>query len=737
MKRLLKKTLLSYIFTYALTFLVVIGLLIPIYSMAYSSSRRVIEQNLTSSLSASTERLASAVHAADLYAYSLMNQSEMVDMAYRADIKNSHIIAAQMLKKQLISQPNIESNLISDVVIIFRNSDYVVSKGLIQSRDKYWGNLISIRGMTQAQFESSLLDSRIQFFPLSTVSTIYMQQSMPAVCLNYFSRTRLKPYYAICVVVPEKSIRDMVYDETVDEHGWMRITDSKGNVLYESRADNIGECVEWSFTGDAVAINMQVGVDESVFAQSVQGVLNTIFIYGALALIVFIAMSAIMTVRIYRPIREYAEFMDNDWLDSDENARTLREALGESMRRFTLSSEALTQNLNQLRGQYRDSVLLRLCDGADDVPMEQLEHCFGESPIFHGTYVAIRLYTGENGGTAALDDMRRAYERAVEELRRRFDAYCITRPRYLMIVGVDYDAMDSFDEQLEDICCEIAKGQERRDTVLRLARSMPHVGLDELKTACDEVNRMILNIQPYVQEGHYLLRYEAHSELSGAATLSTFYPNTLYSVLLSGDETAIMDQMRNLRRQFTELYLKQYNRASAFYYNIVSAFELVMARLDMHMNIAEYDPAQSVYATCDYLDGIAIKIGGMARAHARKVDGADAIIDFIGEHYCDSDMCLSLLSQKFKLSEAYISRMIKIRTGSTYTEYLELMRMRRAAELLKSTDKNVNDIALSLGYETPNTFYKAFKRVYHVAPGAYRSGQYNENDDESALKQVD
>ena len=42
MKKLLKKTLWGYILTYAITFFIVIGLLIPIYSMAYNSSRRVI-----------------------------------------------------------------------------------------------------------------------------------------------------------------------------------------------------------------------------------------------------------------------------------------------------------------------------------------------------------------------------------------------------------------------------------------------------------------------------------------------------------------------------------------------------------------------------------------------------------------------------------------------------------------------------------------------------------------------
>ena len=231
MKRLLKKTLWGYILTYALTFLIVIGLLIPIYSMAYNSSRRVIEQNLTSSLSAGTERLAVAVHAADLYAYSLMEQDEIVNIAYRANIKNSHLINAKQLQKKLIDPFSTSATLIKDVVVLFINSDYVISKGIVQTRDKYWGNLIGIRGMTQAQFESQLLERREQFFPLSTIQTVHMSISSPAICLNYFSKTRLKPYYAICAIIPESSIRDIVYDETVAQHGWMKITDAHGRVV--------------------------------------------------------------------------------------------------------------------------------------------------------------------------------------------------------------------------------------------------------------------------------------------------------------------------------------------------------------------------------------------------------------------------------------------------------------------------------------------------------------------------
>ena len=58
-------------------------------------------------------------------------------------------------------------------------------------------------------------------------------------------------------------------------------------------------------------------------------------------------------------------------------------------------------------------------------------------------------------------------------------------------------------------------------------------------------------------------------------------------------------QMKELREQFTELYLSRPNRASAFYYNIVSVFELVLTRLKGNLDIAEYDAEWTVEATCD------------------------------------------------------------------------------------------------------------------------------------------
>lgn len=721
MNRLLRKTIFVYIATYMLVFVLTILLLMPIYKAAYDGARNVMERNLTNTLGENVERLAREMHTIDLYMTQLKKQSEIVSMAYLPNTRNRHVIDALRLQKHLVSSQYSNSTIVNDIVVLFDNSSYVISKSTVQQRDRYWGHTIGIDGMTQESFERALLEDRVSFFPRSAIGLNYTMRREDAVCFNYFSDTRLNTYYAICAVVTREALDELVMEPTVRQHGWMRITDANGNVIYENRAQDLGDCTEWTFTGSVVPLRMEVGVDNAVFTESVKGVHRLILMDCAVAFALVAILSVIMAQRIYRPIKDYVRFVnDQRWLDSETSMSSLRQCVRESTRLFTVNSDMLTQNLNKLRRQYRDDVLLSLTESESSLPMEQLSRCLGDTPLFAGRYVVVRLYTGEVGGTVALNGMNQAYRFATEQIDQRFDAYCVTNPRYVFFVSLSGVSIEDMDEKLEDICEQIASHQVRRQTVIRLARSSPHSGLEELSAACREVRRIILNLQPFVQEGRYLLRYEVHTGSDSAMTLSTFYPNTLYSVLLSGNDSAISMQMKELREQFTELYLSRPNRAPAFYYNIVSVFELVLTRLKGNLDIAEYDAEWTVEATCDYMDGMAHELGRMAAQRAQKPDVADEIIEYVDMHYCDSDMCLSLLSTRFKLSEAYISRMIKLKTGSTYTEYVELKRMNRAAELLRGTSTSVNDIALRLGYETPNTFFKAFKRVYHMPPGVYR-----------------
>jgi AraC family L-rhamnose operon regulatory protein RhaS len=62
----------------------------------------------------------------------------------------------------------------------------------------------------------------------------------------------------------------------------------------------------------------------------------------------------------------------------------------------------------------------------------------------------------------------------------------------------------------------------------------------------------------------------------------------------------------------------------------------------------------------------------------------------------------------------------KLRTGKTWLEYLNSLRIQHAVELLKQTDRKVTSIAFQCGFEDLTTFYRAFKRIHRKCPQSFR-----------------
>jgi AraC-like DNA-binding protein len=72
------------------------------------------------------------------------------------------------------------------------------------------------------------------------------------------------------------------------------------------------------------------------------------------------------------------------------------------------------------------------------------------------------------------------------------------------------------------------------------------------------------------------------------------------------------------------------------------------------------------------------------------------------------------------LSRAHFSREFKSAFGETPHAYLLTRRLERAAALLRSTDRSVLDICLSVGLQSLGSFTTSFTRTYGMPPAAYR-----------------
>lgn len=94
------------------------------------------------------------------------------------------------------------------------------------------------------------------------------------------------------------------------------------------------------------------------------------------------------------------------------------------------------------------------------------------------------------------------------------------------------------------------------------------------------------------------------------------------------------------------------------------------------------------------------------------------IQDYIKINYRSAP--LEEASALVNLSPNYISKIFKEKSGMGFSEYLNRIRMEKAAELLVDISYKHYEIADKIGYDNPKNFSRAFKQYYHVSPREYR-----------------
>ena len=110
----------------------------------------------------------------------------------------------------------------------------------------------------------------------------------------------------------------------------------------------------------------------------------------------------------------------------------------------------------------------------------------------------------------------------------------------------------------------------------------------------------------------------------------------------------------------------------------------------------------------------------------KKEDNAVDIIKnaqvYIAQNY-SKDLILDDVSKELQLSPYYFSKLFKKRTGKTFIEYVTDLRIEKAKELLRNSNKSMKEICIEIGYTDPNYFSRTFKKNTGVTPSEYKEGK--------------
>ena len=86
----------------------------------------------------------------------------------------------------------------------------------------------------------------------------------------------------------------------------------------------------------------------------------------------------------------------------------------------------------------------------------------------------------------------------------------------------------------------------------------------------------------------------------------------------------------------------------------------------------------------------------------------------------DEDLGLAALGRRANLSPAHLQRVFKAAVGETPKSYVIRLRVERAAFCLLAHESTVAQIAADCGFQSPETFIRAFRRRFGKSPREYR-----------------
>lgn len=92
---------------------------------------------------------------------------------------------------------------------------------------------------------------------------------------------------------------------------------------------------------------------------------------------------------------------------------------------------------------------------------------------------------------------------------------------------------------------------------------------------------------------------------------------------------------------------------------------------------------------------------------------------YLSSHYMDP-VTLEETASHVGLNPAYFSTLFKQSCGSSFKEYLNMIRIEESKRLLANTDYPILDIAVSVGFEDQSYFSKVFKKYTGLTPKQYR-----------------
>ncbi|MDR1061457.1 MAG: helix-turn-helix domain-containing protein [Clostridiales bacterium] len=407
-------------------------------------------------------------------------------------------------------------------------------------------------------------------------------------------------------------------------------------------------------------------------------------------------------------------------------------ALDDSFSRFASRVAALEENLADSRGALRQACARYLLDGAAAPPGvkmdEKLFEKVGISLASRHFKPLIMEYSLIGQALAGADLLQRfALENIAAELLSK-----LGRADIVFMGGRRFAALMRFDKAsdaaaLDDVLEQIADVMRRKFDMRIICCAGDTVG--DWRNVSDAYGRAELSMKRRrANWADAVLRAEDSPSAMIMRNHSKKLIRQISDALRSGYGERAADAEAALIAWLGDVsWVYAQNFSKYIMLTLLSEFESCVCAGGDSPSVL-YAELEKVDA-CQTLDDIAEAYRRFASELMRRLrdkkalgerDEIRQVVSYIRDNYMDPDISLNSLSEMVGLTPAYLGKMLSSALMTPFAEYLNSIRLERAAALLAGTSRPISQISADVGILSANYFYSIFKKKYGTTPSKYR-----------------
>lgn len=469
-----------------------------------------------------------------------------------------------------------------------------------------------------------------------------------------------------------------------------------------------------------------------LFNDMMKPVRNLLYLCFGLLILVGLALSAFFAARASRPVEQLAELAHR--VNRDGEGESSFELIGNTVTSLASSVDEYRQALAAQQMSVQAHCFERLLretpfPAASSRAVEEFNRCFPSFPAaYRLAVIAIR-----GGDLEALPRMQVSLLGLAGALLSPAP-YVYFGRRYAVIV-LDSAAPG---HQADALCALRRSALEKFDLNLLIALSGEGTSCAQLHALYQDAKSVIALARQEEPSGLVdVWRREHFPNQPSEFPLDYTEMSQLYGLLTRAECEGALSLIDTVRERLMrsgapdELIVKQ------VYYNLRGILlRIKLERLELlgSVEIPDYHGEIDPELLFGQLSESCTRICGLLSpvlARSRTAFSA-SVLRFIDEHIADSALSVSMVADRFAISEPTLQKAIRQEKGCSFFEYVESRRYALALSLLRDTDQPIAQIAAQCGYNSVNSFYKAFKRMTNVTPAAMRQQLKQEQTEEEA-----